>query len=162
MNKESIQRFELSEHLLQYDYNTHTLLCRSLEEGKNLWIRKIEDGGFILDMNEDSDKIFISIESDEKRGQFLVLNKKDGTTSWFIPGKAYMFRLFLTSVYLIFVDGDNNFFLIKTETEDGTKIWHHPVNEGLSGYTINSEVVNLKYIDGSSETLCSSTGELLR
>jgi len=161
MNKESIQRFELSELLLQYDYLTHTLLCKSSGEGKNLWIRKIEDGGFILDVNEDRDKIFISIESDDKSGQFLVLNKKDGLTNWFIPGKAYMFRIFLDSVYLIFVDGSNHFFLIKAASEDGSKIWHHPVNDGLSAYTINSEIVTLKYIDGNVETLSSFTGESL-
>jgi len=161
MNKESIQRFELSDLLLQYDYNTYTLLCRSSGDGKNLWIRKIEDGGFILDMAEDRDKIFISIESDEKSGQFIVLNKKDGLTNWFIPGKSYMFRIFLNSVYIIFVDGDNNFFLIKADSEDGRKFWHHPVNEGLSAYTINKDVVTLKYIDGSTESLNSSTGDPL-
>jgi hypothetical protein len=162
MNKESIQRFELTELLLQYDYMTYTLLCRNKGEGKNLWIRKIEGGGFILDMAEDRDKIFISIESDEKSGQFIVLNKKDGLTNWFIPGKAYMFRIFLNSVYLIFVDGDDNFFLIKAASEDGGKIWHHPVNDGLSAYTINSESVTLKYADGRTSVLSSSTGELLR
>jgi hypothetical protein len=162
MNKESIQRFELDKIILQYDYLTYSLLCRSIKEGKNLWIRKIEDGGYILDVNEDMDKIFLSIESDEKSGQFLVLNKKDGSTRWFIPGKAYMFRLFLSSVYLIFIDGDDNFFLIKASSEDGGKLWHHPVNDGLAAYTINNEVVTLKYIDGSTEFLNSSTGLSLR
>jgi len=162
MNKESIQRFELTELLLQYDYLTYTLLCKSLDEGKNLWIRKIEDGGYILDVNEDEDKIFISMESDEKSGQFIALNKKDGLTNWFIPGKAYMFRLYLNSVYLIFVDGDDNFFLIKASSNDGTKLWHHPVDDGLTAYTINNEVVVLNYINGSNEILSSSTGLPLR
>ena len=162
MSKESIQRFELTDHLLQYDYMTFSLLCRSINDGKNLWIRKIEDGGFILDVNEDDDKVFLSIESDGKRGQFLALNKRDGLTNWFIPGKAYMFRLYLDSVYLIFADGDDNFFLIKTASGDGSKLWHHPVNRGLTSYTINNEIVVLKYNDGSNEILSSSTGNSLR
>jgi len=162
MSKESIQRFELTEHLLQYDYQTFNLLCRKIDEGKNLWIRKIEDGGIILDIDEDSDKIYISIETDGKSGQFLVLNKNDGLTRWFIPGKAYMFRIYSNSVYLIFVDGDDNFFLIKAASEDGSKLWHHSVNEGLAAYAINSNAVTLKYLDGSSEILSSSTGNLLK
>lgn len=160
MSKDTIRRFELTEHILQYDYHTHTLLCKDKEDGKNLWIRKIEDGGFILDLTEDRDRIFLSIESDEKSGQFLVINKKDGLTNWFIPGKAYMFRLFSNSVYLIFVDGDDNFFLIKTSSDDGSKVWYYPVHEGLSGYTINSKFVTLSYSDGSVEILDSNTGNL--
>jgi len=162
MKKESIQRFELTELILQYDYSNCNLLCRSLDEGKNLWIRKIEDGGYILDANDDGDKIFISMESDEKSGQFLVLNRRDGLTCWSIPGKAYMFRIYSNSVYLIFVDGEDNFFLIKVSSEDGTKLWHHPVNNGLSAYTINNEVVTLKYIDGTVETISSSNGILFQ
>ncbi len=158
MNKESIQRFELNDFILQYDYRTYSLLCRSTDEGKNLWIRKIDDGGYILDANEDRDKIFISMELDEKSGQFLVLNKKDGLTIWSIPGKAYMFRIYLYFVYLIFVDGDDNFFLIKASSEDGKKLWHHPVNDGLHSYTINNENVTLSYVDGTTEILNSRTG----
>jgi len=162
MNKESIQRFELAELLLQYDYLSNTLLCRSSVEGKNLWIRKIEDGGYILDADENEEKIFISMESGEKSGQFVVLNKKDGLTDWFIPGKAYMFRLYLNSVYLIFVDGDDNFFLIKASSEDGSKLWHHPVNNRLHSYNINNEFVTLSYNDGTTEILDSGTGIHLR
>ena len=158
MNKESIQRFELAELLLQYDFLNYTLLCKSSVEGKNLWIRKIGDGGYILDADEDADQVFISMASGEKSGQFIVLNKKDGLTNWFIPGKAYMFRLYLNSVYLIFIDGDDNFFLIKVSSEDGTKLWHHPVNDRLHSYNINNETVTLSYTDGATEVLNSSTG----
>ena len=73
-----------------------------------------------------------------------------------------MFRIFSNFVYLIFVDGDDNFFLIKTDIEDGRKLWHHPVNEGLTSYAINSDTVTLKYIDGNTEVLNSSTGSLQR
>jgi outer membrane protein assembly factor BamB len=161
MSKDTIRRFELTDLVLQYDYQTHTLLCRNIDDGKNLWIRKIDDGGYILDVSGDKDRIFLSIEADEKSGQFLVLNKKDGLTEWSIPGKAYMFRLFLNYVYLIFVDGDDNFFLIKTSSDDGSKIWHHSVHDGLSEYKINNETVTLKYYDESVEILNSGSGEVI-
>lgn len=162
MGKESIRRFELTGLILQYDYQNHTLLCRNADDGKNLWIRKIGDGGYILDLSGDEERIFLSLETDEKSGEFLVLNKKNGLTDWSIPGKAYMFRLFMNYVYLIFIDGDDNFFLIKTSADDGSKIWHHPVHDGLAEYAINSETVTLKYYDGTVEVLNSGSGEIIR
>ena len=159
MNKDNIQRFELSKLLLQYNLETYALLCKEKDNGKNLWIRKIEDGGFILDISEDNERIFIALESDDKSGQFLALKKIDGNIIWFIPGKAYMFRIFLDFVYLIFIDEDGNFFLIKVSAADGGKIWHYQVNEKLSSYTINKEIIELKYLDGNKEVLDSATGE---
>jgi len=157
--KDNIQRFELSKLFLQYNLETYALLCKEKDKGKNLWIRKIEDGGYILDASEDSERIFIAVESDDKRGQFLALEKTDGNIIWFIPGKAYMFRVFLDCVYLIFVDEDSNFFLIKVSVIDGEKIWHYRVNEKLSSYTINKNIIELKYRDGNKEILESTTGE---
>ncbi len=158
MNKESIQRFELTDIFLQYDYTACTLLCKNAVDGKNLWIRKIEDGGFIFNILENKDKVFISIETEGNYGQFLVLNKRDGITSWFIPGKAYMSCLYCDSIYLIFADNNNDFFLIKTSTEDGSKLWHHAVEDHLAEYAINNNAVILKYLDGSTETISNSTG----
>ena len=162
MSKDNIQRFELAKFFLQYNLETCGLLCKEKDEGKNLWIRKIEDGGFILDAAEDKERIFISVESGDNMGQFLALEKTDGNIIWFIPGKAYMFRIFLNSVYLIFPDEAKNFFLIKVSVEDGKKIWHYQVDEKLSTYTINDKIVELKYRDGSQEILDSTTGALLR
>ena len=158
MSKDNIQRFELSEFLLQYNLETYALLCKEKDNGKNLWIRKIEDGGFILDASEDKERIFIAVESGNNMGQFLALEKTDGNIKWFIPGKAYMFRVFLNFVYLIFPDEANNFFLIKVSVEDGKKFWHYQVNENLSSYTINDKIVELKYRDGVREILDSKTG----
>jgi outer membrane protein assembly factor BamB len=162
MNKNTVQRFELTKLVLQYNPETYSLLCKVKQEGKNLWIRKIEDGGFILDAGEDNERIFIAIESGDNSGQFLALKKTDGNIIWFIPGKAYMFRIFLNSVYLIFLDEDKNFFLIKVSVEDGSKIWHYRTNDQLSSYTINNKVVELKYLDGCKEILDSATGELVK
>jgi hypothetical protein len=162
MNKDSIQRLELADLLLQYDYKTFTLLCRNIGDGRKLWIRKIEDGGYILNVMEDKEKIYITLESGEKSGQVLVLKKTDGSTCWFIPGKAFMFRLFMDSGFLIFVDENDNFFLIKVSSDDGKKLWHHCVNDGLSEYIINQEEIILKYVDENIEVLSNSTGLSLR
>jgi outer membrane protein assembly factor BamB len=159
MNKDNIQRFELSKLFLQYNLETYALLCKSKDEAKNLWIRKIEDGGFILDAGEDNERIFIAIDSGDNSGQFLALKKTDGDMVWFIHGKAYMFRIFLNSVYLIFLDTNNKFFLIKVSVEDGQKIWHYQINEKLSTYTINEKIIELKYLDGNKEVLDNTTGE---
>ena len=161
MNKDNIQRIELSKLLLQYNMETYTLLCKEKDNNKNLWIRKIEERGFILDAAEDNERIFIAVEYGDNRGQFLSLKKNDGSIIWFIPGKAYMFRIFLNFVYLIFLDEEKNFYLIKVYVESGKKIWHYRINEKLSSYTINGKIIELKYLDGSKEVLESETGEVI-
>ena len=94
--------------------------------------------------------------------QFLALEKTDGNIKWLIPGKAYMFRVLLNSVYLIFPDEATNFFLIKVSAKDGKKNWHYQVNENLSSYTINDKIVELKYRGGVCEVLDSKTGEEIK
>jgi predicted aspartyl protease len=69
-----------------------------------------------------------------------------------------MCRLFLDSVYLIFSDENDDFFLIKVLADNGKKFWHHVVDTGLSCYTINSKEVILQYIDEKIEVLNSSSG----
>lgn len=162
MNKNTVQRFELADLVLQYDFTTYALLCRNAEDGRNLWIRKIEDGGFILEVQEDDAKVYISFESGEKCGQFIALMKADGSTCWFIPGRAFMFRLFMNSIFLIFTDENDDFFLIRVSADTGEKFWYHCVNAGLSLYTINSKEVILEYTDGNVEVLSSSTGLSVR
>lgn len=161
MNKGILQRFELSEYLIQYDPETFILLCRKLPEGRNIWIRKIEDGGFIAGAIQDEDNFYISIESSEKSGQFFAINKADGSTRWLIPGKAHMFQLFDNSIYLIFIDDNDLFYLIKASTRDGTKAWHYQVNEKLFQYSINRDRITLKYLDGRVDILSSESGSLL-
>jgi outer membrane protein assembly factor BamB len=161
MSRGILQRFELNEYLIQYDPDTFILLCRRMPEGKNIWIRKIEDGGFIAGAVHDEDNFYISIESGEMSGQFIAINKTDGSTRWIIPGKAYLFQLFQDSIYLIFVDENEKFYLIKAKTEDGSKEWHYQVDEELFQYTINRDRITLKYQDGRIDILNSKSGFLL-
>lgn len=69
-----------------------------------------------------------------------------------------MCRLFMDSVFLIFSDENDDFFLLKVSAVSGKKIWHHRVNADFVRYTINSEKVILKYNDANVEILNSSTG----
>jgi len=161
MSRGVLQRFELNEHLIQYDPDTFILLCRRIPEGKNIWIRKIEDGGFIAGAVQDEDNFYISIESGDTSGQFIAINKTDGSTRWIIPGRAYMFQLFRDSIYLIFIDENEQYFLIKAKTDDGSKEWHYQVDEELYQYTINKDRITLKYHDGRIDILNSKSGFLL-
>ena len=157
-----MQKFELNEYLIQYDPETFILLCKRKPEGKNIWIRKIEDGGFIAGAVHDEDNFYISIESGDTSGQFIAIKKNDGSTRWIIPGRAYMFQLFRNSIYLIFIDENEHFYLIKAETADGSKEWHYQVDEDLYQYTINKDRITLKYHNGRVDVLNSKSGFLLK
>jgi len=161
MDKGLLQRFELNEYLIQYDPGTFILLCKKGPEGKKLWIRKIEEGGFITGAVQDTDSFYIGVESDEKSGQFMAIRKSDGSTRWIIPGRAYMYQLFNDSIYLIFIDDGELFYLIKARVIDGSKVWHYRVDEDLYQYTINKNRITLKYLDGRTDILESESGFLL-
>lgn len=161
MSKGTLQRFEFNGYLIQYDPGTSILLCKRMPEGKNVWIRKIEDGGFIAGAVHDEDNFYISIESGDTSGQFIAISKTDGSTRWLIPGKSYMFRIFGDSIFLIFIDENEKFFLIKAKTADGSKEWHYQVDEELYQYTINRDRITLKYHDGRTDILNSESGFLL-
>jgi len=161
VSKGTLQRFEFNGYLIQYDPGTSILLCKRMPEGKNVWIRKIEDGGFIAGAVHDEDNFYISIESGDTSGQFIAISKTDGSTRWIIPGRAYMFQLFRDSIYLIFIDENEKFYLIKAKTDDGSKKWHYKVDEELYQYTISTNRITLKYHDGRIDVLNSESGFLL-
>jgi len=161
MKKGILQRFELNEYLIQYDPETFSLLCRKMPEGKNIWIRKIEDGGFIAGAVHDEDTFYFSIESGDKSGQFMAVNRADGSTRWIIPGKSYMSQLYDNSLYLIFVDSSDTFYLIKVRATDGSKVWHYRVSEDLYQYKINKNRITLKYHDGKTDIISSESGFLI-
>ncbi len=159
MKAGSIQQFELDNFLLQYDFSSEVLLCKSATEHRKLWIKKIEEGGSILDVIGSGDLFFIAFEYGETGGQFLAVNKSDGKTRWFIPGRAYMYRIFGPHIFLIFIDGESRYYFIKSSMEDGGMLWHHPVNMGLESYSIKKDYVTLVYDNGSKEVLDMTSGE---
>lgn len=152
----------MNDFLLQYDCSSEILLCRSVSQDRKLWIKKIEDGGIILDVVDSDDRFFIAFEFGETGGQFLAVNKSDGKTLWFIPGRAYMYRIFGDHIFLIFIDGRGDYFFIKSSTKEGGILWHHPVSMELTGYTIRPDYISLEYSDGRKESIDTGTGELIR
>lgn len=162
MKAGSIQRFELNGFLLQYDCSGEMLLCRSLPGDRKLWIKKIDEGGIILDVVDSGELFLIAFEYDDTGGQFMAVNKSDGKTEWFIPGRAYMYRVFGGYVFLIFIDGNGDYHFIKSSISDGGMVWHHPVSMELTGYTIRNDYISLVFSDGRKETLDFETGELVR
>jgi hypothetical protein len=159
MKAGNIQRFELNDFLLQYDFTAGVLLCKSISLSKNLWIKKIEEGGIILDVIESDAIFFIAFEYNDTDGIFLAINRSDGKTAWFIPGRAYMYRVFGEFIFLIFIDEEGRYFLIKSSCAEGGIIWHHEVDIGLAEYTIRSDYLLLVYRDGRKEVLDMETGE---
>jgi len=161
MDNKNSQIFRMDANLIYFDYSTNVLLCKDIENKRKLWIKKIDDPGIINDVIEDDMRFFIAFESGEKSGIFLVLSKKDGSTLWDIPGRAYMYRIFLDYIYLIFIDDSERFFLIKAEISDGSLIWHHNVSEDLCEYVINPSGIVLNYLNGYREKIDIETGRII-
>lgn len=148
----------MNDFLLQYDFDTGVLLCKSIPGAKNLWIKKIEEGGIILNIVEGDALFFIAFEYSDTDGLFLAVNRSDGKTAWSIPGRAYMYRIFGSFIFLIFIDEEGSYFLIKSSCSEGGIIWHHEVDIDLAEYTIRSDYVSLVYGDGRKEVLDMATG----
>lgn len=148
----------MNDFLLQYDFTASVLLCKSISAGKNLWIKKIEEGGIIPEVIEDDALFFMAFLYNDTDGLFLAINKSDGKTAWSIPGRAYMYRIFGEHIFLIFIDEEGKYFLIKSSCSAGGIIWHHEVDIDLSEYTIRNDYVSLVYSDGRREVLEMNTG----
>ena len=152
------QTFEMENGMLCYDSGKSILLCRALKSGRNLWIKKIPGICLIDSVTEDATRYYLACETDDVHGLFLALAKATGATEWFIPGKAYFQILFDGYLYIIFTDGNSEFYLIKADRSDGKKIWYHRVRDDLCEYGFRSDRILLKYGSGRSETLSPLTG----
>ncbi len=152
------QIFEMESGTLCYDSGKSVLLCRGPNNGKNLWIKKITDISLIDTVTEDASRYYLACETDDVRGYFLALAQSTGATVWFIPGKAYFQIHFEGHLYLIFTDGNKDFFLIKVDCADGKKIWYHRIHDDLCEYSFRSDRILLKYGSGASETISPLTG----
>jgi len=70
-----------------------------------------------------------------------------------------MYRVFGEFIFLIFIDEQGRYFLIKSTCSSGGIIWHHEVDIDLAEYTIRNDYVSLVYGDGRKEVLDMETGE---
>jgi len=143
---------------LFYYADRSILVCRSKAQQK-MWAKKIYDIESIYNALEDNGKFYLSCDSGEKSGQFLAIHKKTGSTAWFIPGKTFLQILFEKFLYLIFVDENDCYFLLKVNQSKGETLWHHKVKEDLKEYAINKNRVKLVYSSGMIEILSSASGK---
>ncbi len=153
--------FRLEDILLSYDPEKSILLCKN-KNGKNLWAKKFIDIDIISEVEEDSDSLYISTELDEKRGQFVALSKTDGNTQWHIPGRALFQKIFGVNIFLIFIDDEERYYMIKVDKSTGEKIWYFRVDEDLSEYSLRNDRILLKYASGKEERISTETGKIIR
>lgn len=158
MDNNNSQIIRMDEHILYFDCRSSVLLCKNIESGKKLWIKKVDDPGLLNGVIEDSSRFFLAFEYGEMSGIFLTVNKNDGSTLWEIPGRAFLYRIFMDFIYLIFVDESDNYFFIKVDIFEGTIIWHHNVVADLCEYIINPSGILLQYLSGKTEKIDIETG----
>ncbi len=161
MNREYSQTFNMSGDILYFDNEKTILLCRDSASKKNRWAKKIEDINSIIEIIEDPESYYIACYIDEKSGQFLAVSKENGATLWFIPGRSFLQQLFNGYIFLIFIDDQSRYFLIKVDKKTGKKIWYHDVNPDLQEYSIRKESMTLKYNSGLVEELFTKNGSII-
>ncbi len=156
----NILSFEMDDALLRFDPESSILLCQTRLSGKKKWVKKLNEL-IVSDIFEDHKKYYIVCDSGEINGQFLAVIKENGTTSWFIPGKSFLHVLYNGSLFLIFADENNRFYLIKAYVSNGKPAWFHPVDQDLYEYNFTNDKIKLKYSSGKAESLSVKTGKLL-
>ncbi len=152
--------FQLEKITLSYDPEKSILMCKNAD-GKKLWAKKLNDIVVINDIEEDSDTLFISSELDEKSGQFIAISRETGNTKWHIPGRALFQKIFGRFIFLIFIDDENKYYLIKVDRSTGEKIWYFRVDEDLSEYSLRNDRILLKYESGKEEKISTATGKVI-
>lgn len=161
MDKNNSHIFEMKSNILYYDIIKSILICKLTIDNKVLWAKKIEDSNLINDVDEDTNNYYVSCETSDAGGQFLAINKKNGTTAWYIPGRSYFQQLFNKYLYIIFIDGKDRFYLIKVDKCNGSKIWDHEVKEDLCEYSFRRNRILLKYSSGYIEKISPQTGVIM-
>jgi outer membrane protein assembly factor BamB len=156
----NILSFKMDDSLLRFDLETSILLCQSKVNGKKQWVKKLNDLN-VSDIFEDNKRYYVVCDSGEINGQFLAVNKENGTTSWFIPGKSFLHVLYKGFLFLIFADEINRFYLLKVNIGSGKSAWFHPVDPDLFEYIFSNDAVKLKYFSGKTESLALKTGKII-
>lgn len=154
------QQFVLKEHTLDFDPEKSILRCADLDNN-TLWLKKLNEITFINSVSENGDKFFISCQIDDLNGKFAAVYKENGATAWFIPGRDFLNVLYGNFLFLIFIDEQERYYLLKIEINEGNTIWHQIIKGDLENYTINSREIILQYKSGRTECLNTATGQLV-
>jgi len=156
------QQYEMKNTICQYDGEKSILLCKSKVSNRKLWIKKLSGITQVLNIIEDEKRFYIACESGDINGEFIALQQESGITDWYIPGKSYMQVIFKNYIYLIFIDENNIYYLIKVNLNTGKKIWHHTVNEDISEYRFYKKRILLIYDSGYNESISILTGNVIK
>ncbi len=155
-------RFELKKTILDYNEEKSIMVCLDSGQDMNkLWVKKLPDVKCVSGVKEDGERYYVACEYTNTDGIFLALNKETGRTVWYIPGRSLLQIMYKNYPYLIFIDENEKFHLIKVEPKDGSKIWHHPLDDDLSEYLFHRNKITLRYRSGKKDVLSAEDGRLL-
>jgi len=162
MDKTHAQKFELKNKTLFFDREKLVLLCASSDDGKNIWAKKMPDIADVVQIIEDEKNYYLSCEYAEASGYCLAVDKANGSSLWYIPGRPFFNVVFEGFLYLIFIDEKDFYYLIKVERTDGSKVWFHRIAPDLAEYSFRNDRILLVYASGTEEKLSPQTGLPLR
>jgi hypothetical protein len=162
MEAANSQTFEMKENTLCFDGEKRILLSKSNADGRNLWAKKIQDIHRITAVIEDGDNYYLSCEFEESAGYFLAVRRDNGSSLWYIPGRPFLCLLYEGFLFLIFIDDQDRYFLIKADRFTGARIWYHQIDPDLSEYSFKSDRILLCYVSGKEEMLSPVTGFSLK
>lgn len=152
-------QFAMESADLIFDPAKSILLCRARgNDGRTIWAKKLYDAGSIAGIFEDGECYYINCESGEREGRFLALERESGVTRWFIPGRSFLHVQYEGFLFLVFIDEEGSYYLLKVERASGNALWHHRVDDDLCEYSFTRRSIHLQYSSGKTETLSHETG----
>lgn len=145
--------FTCNDTTILYNPDKCTLLCVSNPDGKKLWVKKLSEPVAIQNVLCDDLFYYIACRIGDTHGMFLTVARSNGSTMWFIPGRTFLEVLYNGFLYLIFVDEDDRYFLIKVEREEGAKLWYQQIDSDLYYYHFKDDGILLHYASGKKEKI---------
>ncbi len=156
----NVQKYTVEGGSLSFNFDKAVLTCmEELPLPRKKWVKKLNQVQAIGNILEDDQRYYISCVGDDIYGSFLAIYKDNGSTAWYIPGKSFMQVLYGGYLYLIFVNEESEYYLIKVECKEGKPLWHHLVEEDLYFYHFTERHIILHYTSGRRELVAPSNGE---
>jgi len=149
-------------HLLYTIPKNILLFVLHMLMGRRYGQKKMHEPVAIQNVLFDKRYYYIACKTVDTEGIFLALEKKNGSTAWFIPGSTFLEVLYRGYLYLIFVDENERHFLIKVECNEGNKLWFHQIDSDLYYYHFKEDCIILHYASGKKEMLQYDGKVLLR
>ena len=157
-----MRTFNCNDTALVFNDEMCAIVCVTQPEGRKLWVKKFTEPVAIQNVLFDDAFYYVACRTGEAEGMFLSLVKSNGFTRWFIPGRTFLEVLYDGFLYLIFVDEQDRFFLIKVNCEDGSKVWHQQIDDDLYYYHFKDEGIILHYASGKKEMIAYNGKKKLR